>query len=260
MSNSAAGTDQVFRALADPTRRDILDRLARVPGLSLTELGRGLKMSRFGVMKHVGVLVDASLVTTRKVGRQRHHYLNPVPLEEAVGRWVDQVARQQAQALLALRDVMEGGTAMGPVRHQIIIKADLQQVWDAITQPEFTEQYFFGTRILIGTRTGEPVRYKMPDGSTAVDGEVLAFEPPRRLVLSWHVRYDEEMAAEAASRVTFELEPVGDFTRLTVEHGNFPDKSRVRESVDLGWPLVLSNLKTLLETGAPMGSIAGLAY
>lgn len=254
--------DDVFKALADPTRRDMLDRLRLEPGLTLKALSDGPDMTRFGVMKHLEVLEAAGLVTAIKRGREKHHYLNPIPLEEIAGRWITQFARQKAQILLGLKDALEQETPSmtdDTLIFQIVIRATPEEVWQGITDPEFTKQYFHNTRIRSDFAAGSPVIFENPDGSTAVDGEVLECAPPNRLVISWKVHYNPDAAKEASSRVAFEISAHGPFTRLTVTHDAFATDSVVRESVQEGWPFILSNLKTLLETGAPMGDLSDAA-
>jgi DNA-binding transcriptional ArsR family regulator len=99
--------DLVFRALADPTRRLLLDRLFERDGRTLTELESELEMTRFGVMKHLRVLEDARLVTPRKVGRNKHHYLNPVPIRLIHDRWIDKYTERRASALAELKTRLE---------------------------------------------------------------------------------------------------------------------------------------------------------
>lgn len=99
--------DEVFKALADPTRRLLLDRLYDNDGQTLTELDRGLRITRFGTMKHLRVLEDAGLVVTRKIGRFKRHYLNPVPIQRIHDRWVSKYALPWASALSAMKTTLE---------------------------------------------------------------------------------------------------------------------------------------------------------
>ena len=103
--------DLVFKALADPTRRRLLDRLFEDDGRTLGELEEGLEMTRFGVMKHLRVLEDAGLVVTRRAGREKHHYLNPVPIRELHDRWIDKYTERRVSALLDLKAELEEETA-----------------------------------------------------------------------------------------------------------------------------------------------------
>ena len=100
--------DAVFRALADPTRRGLLDELFRRDGQTLSALGRRLTMTRFGVMKHLRVLEDAGLVTTKRQGREKLHYLNPVPIRLIHDRWIDKYTERRVSALAALKTELEG--------------------------------------------------------------------------------------------------------------------------------------------------------
>lgn len=258
--------EQVFKALADPTRRTILDRLRDTPGLPLKALCQGTDMTRFGVMKHLALLEQAGLVVTRRQGREKRHYLNPVPLEAVVGRWVGQFARHRAQTLLGLKDALErrdqtmtDDTALAPLVFQIVIRASADEVWRGITDPALTRQYFHDTAVTSDFKTGAPIVFENPDGSPAVDGQVLEADPPRKLVITWKVRYNPDVADEPASRVTFEITEHGPFSRLTLIHDGFKPGSKVYDTVSNGWPFILANLKTLLETGAPMGDLAAAA-
>jgi DNA-binding transcriptional ArsR family regulator len=101
--------DDVFKALADPTRRGLLDALFERDGQTLTELERGLPMTRFGVMKHLRVLEEAGLLTTMKRGREKLHFLNPVPIQLIHERWVSKYAEPWATTLTGLKQQLEGG-------------------------------------------------------------------------------------------------------------------------------------------------------
>jgi uncharacterized protein YndB with AHSA1/START domain len=132
--------------------------------------------------------------------------------------------------------------------YQLFIKASPEQIWEAIVDPELTSKYFYGSRITI---TPEGRLSTSPDGSENWgDSEVLEWDPPRKLVHGWRSLYDPELAAEGTSRVTWEIEPGdGGVTKLTLVHDQLEDAPRTAESVSGGWMLVLSGLKTLLETG-----------
>ncbi len=103
--------DRVFKALADPTRRHLLDRLFESDGRTLGQLEEGLEMTRFGVMKHLRVLEEAGLVVTRRAGREKHHFLNPVPIRELHDRWIDKYTERRVTALLDLKSELEEETA-----------------------------------------------------------------------------------------------------------------------------------------------------
>ncbi|HEX2645731.1 MAG TPA: SRPBCC domain-containing protein [Candidatus Dormibacteraeota bacterium] len=250
--------DLVFRALADPTRRLLLDRLFDRDGRSLSDLQAQVEeMSRFGVMKHLRILEAAGLVTTRKVGREKLHYLNPVPVQLIHDRWVSKYTRPRVAALSALKETLEGGNAMSVAPSQVyvvFIRATPEQVWDAITKPEFTARYFFGSRVDTTGEVATPIRHRAPNGDKLWgDDMVLESERPRRFVHSWRALYDDELAAEEPSRVSWEIEPQpGGITKLTVVHDQLEGAPKTATSVSGGWMFVLSGMKTLLETGEPL--------
>lgn len=138
--------------------------------------------------------------------------------------------------------------------YQVFIRASAQQIWDAITQPEFTVQYFYGARVETTGEPPSPFRHVAPDGTVMQDGVVLEFDPPVRLVMSWHPLWAPELAAEAASRVTWEIEGrPGGIALLTVVHDQLEASPKTAQDVSgEGWMTVLSGLKTLIETGTPL--------
>ena len=143
--------DQVFKALADPTRRLLLDLLFEREGRTLTELESEVDMTRFGVMKHLRVLEDAGLVVTKRSGREKLHFLNPVPIRLIHDRWIDKYTEHHVAALADLEDrtgddrmtnddTADRGHHHRPQVFRVYIKASAEQVWEAITSPEWTEQ------------------------------------------------------------------------------------------------------------------------
>jgi uncharacterized protein YndB with AHSA1/START domain len=142
-------------------------------------------------------------------------------------------------------------TATATQVYNVFIKATPEQIWEAITSPDFTERYFYGARI--ETKDGRRVAHG-PNGELWGDEPVLESDPPRRLVHEWRSRYDPELAAEEPSRVTWEIEPQeGGYALLTVTHDRLEGAPKTAASVaGPGWMMVLSGLKTLLETGEPL--------
>jgi uncharacterized protein YndB with AHSA1/START domain len=138
--------------------------------------------------------------------------------------------------------------------YSLFIRATQEQVWDAITKPEFTSRYFYGSHIESTYEVGTPLIGWSPDRTQRwVDGEVLEASPPSRLVTTWRALYDEETAAEPPSRVAWEIEPGdGGVTKLTVVHDQLESSPKTAANVAGGWSFVLSGLKTLLETGKPL--------
>jgi uncharacterized protein YndB with AHSA1/START domain len=256
--NPGVADDQAFRALADPTRRHLLDLLFERQGRTLRELHIEVKgMTRFGVMKHLRILEAAGLVVTRRVGREKLHYLNPVPVQLIHDRWVSKYTRPQAAALADLKDELERGEAMSAAPtlvYQVYIKASPEQVWDAITKAEFTARYFFGSRVQTTGEAGTPIRHLAADSDELWgDDAILESERPRRLVHTWRSLYNPEMAAEPPSRITWEIEPQpGGVSKLTVVHDQLERSPKTAAGVSGGWMYVLSGLKTLLETGEPL--------
>jgi uncharacterized protein YndB with AHSA1/START domain/DNA-binding transcriptional ArsR family regulator len=250
----AASDDDVFKALADPSRRLLLDSLFVADGQTLGELSARLPgMTRFGVMKHLRLLESAGLVVTRKVGREKLHYLNPVPIRLIHDRWIGKYAEMWVTALSDLKSHLEQGAAMDRPRHvfQVYIRTTPEQLWDAITDPAFTRRYFFDTRVDTRWQPGQPLAYWRKDGSLVVEGEVLEVDRPRRLVTTWAFRNNPELQNDSPSRVTWEIEPLGSTCRLTLVH-DFPSLTPTFHAVVRGWPRVLSSLKSLLETGEPL--------
>jgi DNA-binding transcriptional ArsR family regulator/uncharacterized protein YndB with AHSA1/START domain len=250
--------DQVFRALADPTRRLLLDLLFEREGRTLGELNSEVEgMTRFGVMKHLRLLEAAGLVVSRKVGREKLHYLNPVPVQLIHDRWVSKYTRPRVSALAALKREFEGSESMSDAPkqiYQVFIQATPEQIWDAITKPEFTAKYFYGSKVETTGEAGSPIRHYAPDGKTLWgDNVVLESDRPKRFVYTWRALYNEELAAEPASRVTWEIEAQpGGVTKLTVIHDQLEDSPKTAASVSGGWMFIISGMKTLLETGQPL--------
>jgi uncharacterized protein YndB with AHSA1/START domain len=148
-------------------------------------------------------------------------------------------------------------TAQTTQVYQVFIKATPERIWAAITEPEFTVRYFHGTYLETELEPGGPFRYHTADRSAVVgDGRVVESDPPRRLVTTWRAMWDEQVAAEKESRVTWEIEPQeGGYCKLTVVHDQLESSPRTAEQVSGGgWMYVLSGLKTLLETGEPLAT------
>ena len=249
--------DAVFRALADPTRRSLLDQLYEEDGQSLTALEGRLPMTRIGVMKHLRVLEAAGLVTTKRRGREKLHFLNPVPIRLVHDRWVSKYAEPWAATLTGLKKRLEEDL-MEKV-FEIYIKTTPERLWEAITDPELRARYSFGVRVNSDWRTGSNYQSVHPNGPTEIaEGENLEVDPPRRLVQSFTALWSDEVKSEGTSRVTWEIEPVGDSCRLTVTHDQL--REGANDELYGGWPQILSGLKTLLETGESLTTPASLLY
>jgi uncharacterized protein YndB with AHSA1/START domain/DNA-binding transcriptional ArsR family regulator len=249
--------DAVFRALADPTRRSLLDELFKQDGQTLSTLEQRLPMTRFGVMKHLQLLEEAGLVVTRRRGREKLHFLNTVPIRLVHDRWVSKYAERWAAALSDLKHQLEDKT-MEKV-FEIYIKTSPERLWDAITNPEMRRKYTFGIGVESDWKPGSRYQGITPMSPTPIiEGENLEVDPPRRLVQSFNAVWSDDVKSEGTSRATWEIEPVADSCRLTVVH----DQLRENANPELygGWPMILSGLKTLLETGETLTTPGSLRY
>src|SRR3954465_12594384 len=239
--------DEVFKALADPTRRGLLDELFREDGQTLSSLEQRLPMTRFGVMKHLRVLQDAGLVKTRKRGREKLHFLNPVPIRLVHDRWVSKYAEPWVAGLSDLKHDLEEERTMEK-GFEIYIKTTPEQLWEASTDPAMRAKYNFGVGVESDWTAGSRYESNHPGAGIAIaEGENLEVDPPRRLVQSFNALWADEVKAEATSRVTWEIEQVEDSCRLTVTHDQL--REGANNQLYGGWPMILSGLKTLLETG-----------
>jgi uncharacterized protein YndB with AHSA1/START domain/predicted transcriptional regulator len=249
--------DDVFRALSDPTRRSLLDELFNEDGQTLTALEERLPMTRFGVMKHLKVLEDAGLVTTKKRGREKLHFLNPVPIRLVHDRWVSKYAEPWAATLSGLKHNLEE-KVMEKV-FEVYIKTTPERLWEAITSPELRQKYTFGVGVESDWTTGSSYKAVHPEaGVTISEGENLEVDPPRRLVQSFNATWSEDVKAAGTSRVTWDIEQIEDSCRLTVTHDQLPED--VNSQIYGGWPMILSGLKTLLETGETLTTPGSLMY
>lgn len=261
--------DEVFRALADRTRRALLDSLNERTGQTLRELCVGLDMARQSVSKHLAVLEAADLVTTVRRGREKLHYLNAAPINELSERWIDRYDRDRVIALADLKRALEESPMEKPTfAYTTYIKTTPELLWQALTDPAFTKRYW-KTEFETDWQAGSPMTWHVR-GVTIADAEqvVLEADPPRRLSYTWHtftpelaevVGLGDEVAAEALreprSKVTFEIEPAGELSKLTVLHEGFEPGSTVLGLISGGWPRVLSDLKTFLETEEPPSAL-----
>jgi uncharacterized protein YndB with AHSA1/START domain len=244
--------DDVFKAVADKSRRKLLDRLFKRDGQTLGELCERVSMTRFGVMKHLRVLEEAGLVVTRRAGREKLHYLNPGPIRLVHDRWVSKYAAPFAAALSQLKSHLEGTTMESKVQiYQVFIRTTPEKLWQALTDGEMTKKYVFGETVHSDWKRGSEWHSTGPNGSRDVEGTVVEADPSRRLVITWHPLYDPELSKEQ-SRVTYLIEKRGEVCKLTVTH-ELAEAPKTAKHVDEdGWTTILSGLKTLLETGESM--------
>ena len=216
--------DDVFDALAHPTRRLILDLLNRKDGRTLGDIERHLTLTRFGTMKHLRQLEAAGLITTRKVGREKFHHLNVLPLQEVADRWISRYARPIARAMADLKATAEGGSlpmTETPPRHvyEMYVQASAEAVWAVLTDDARTPLWQnHEMTAKVDWRVGGTLTYFLGDRAVIV-GEIEDFAPPRRLVHRFGAQWSPEVAVDRPSRVTWEITPLDATTcRVTVVH------------------------------------------
>lgn len=258
--------EDIFRALADPTRRDLLDALFVDDGQTLLALTAGRGMTRIAVAKHLAILEQAGLVVSRRRGREKHHHLNPVPIRLMHDRWVSKYTQTWAAGLVDLKHELESAP-MEKV-FEIYIRTTPERLWKAITDPAIRARFQFGATIESSWTANSDYQITHPNApGPLVDGTNLEIDPPRRLVQSFHAHWSDGAEAAGTSRVTWEIEPVaasadgpaGDpACRLTVIHDDLPDNTA--PDVYGGWPMILSGLKTWLETGTVLTTPGSLQY
>ena len=247
--------DAIFKALADPFRRKLLDRLNRRDGQTLGDLCEHAEMTRFGVMKHLRLLEAAGLITTQREGREKKHYLNRVPIRRIHDRWVSRYTEPMAAALSRLKNALEEPMSQNnKLVYEIFVRTTPEKLWRAITEPEFTRQYFHGSAITTPLKKGGPYRSTTADGTLLVDGEFLECDPPRKLVHTWRVHWNPALSHEL-SKVSYLIEQQGENCKLTVVH-ECENAPQTAEVVKAGWPAIISSLKSLLETGNPLPGVA----
>jgi uncharacterized protein YndB with AHSA1/START domain/DNA-binding transcriptional ArsR family regulator len=249
--------DLVFKALADPTRRSLLDELFRQDGQTQGALEERFSMTRFGVMKHLKILEEAGLVVTKRRGREKLHFLNPVPIRLVHDRWVSKYAEPWAATLSDLKERLE--SSMEKV-FEIYIRTTPERLWEAITDPQIRSKYQFGNVTSSEWTAGSRFEMTNPGAPGVIlgEGENLEVDPPHRLVQTMRALWGDDVKAEGTSRITWEIEPVGDSCRLLVTH----DQLREGANSQLygGWPMILSGLKTWLETGELLTTPGSLLY
>ena len=248
--------DLVFKALADPTRRALLDALFAEDGQTLSALVTDREIGRFGVMKHLTVLEEAGLVVTRRRGREKLHFLNPVPIRLVHDRWVSKFAAPWTAGLVELKTALEQTMEKN---FEIYIRTTPERLWEAITDSETRTKFQFGMRIDSDWTLGARVEMSHPSAGLLGEGEVLELDPPRRLVLSMRALWSDDVRAEGTSRVTWDIAAISDDScRLLVTHDELREDAH--DELYGGWPMILSGLKSWLETGEVLTTPGSLLY
>lgn len=250
--------DDIFKALSDPSRRCLLDALKTKEPLTLIELEAVLPtLTRFGVMKHLKVLEDAHLVASRKVGREKFHYLNPAPIQFVADRWISRFAAPFVMAMSDIKTQAESAAMTKPPNqvYEIHIKATPEAVWEALTSPDKTPSFYFGSKVQSDWRVGSKLTYWTQGGTVLVDGDILECDPPHKLVTTFRANWKPEFSDDRPSKVTYEIATsMPGICRLSVVHEDFDHETATYTTIANGWMVILSGLKTLLETGNPIAA------
>jgi DNA-binding transcriptional ArsR family regulator/uncharacterized protein YndB with AHSA1/START domain len=257
-----AEMDEVFRALADPSRRLLLDSLNARNGQSLRDLCAGLSMARQSVSKHLAVLEEANLISTVWRGREKLHYLNAEPINAIADRWIHQYDRARVQTLADLKIALETEPMNNSADfvYTTYIRTTPERQWQAITDHAISHRYMGHAKASYRKKGSA---YVWEDRELRIEHPeqvILESDPYRRLAFTFHTFVPElttlgldadvieKAASERRSKVSFDIEPVDDDqVKLTVVHGDFPPESTVRELISGGWPWKLANLKSGLE-------------
>lgn len=243
--------DEVFRAINDPSRRRLLDELFDYDGQTLGELCAHLpEMTRYGVMNHLKILEEAELITTHKQGRSKFHYLNPIPIKLVHDRWISRYTEPRVGAITGIKARLETGDERmdRPVHiYKTFIRSSAEAVWDAITNPEKTVEYFYGTEVDSDWEVGSSMTYRYPDGRVASEGQIIAIDEPKRLEFTFHAMWDEELAAEGPAREVWAITEMSGMVELKVEIYEIGDKTL--DDFTEGLPYIIAGLKSLVETG-----------
>ncbi|MGH1457370.1 MAG: ArsR/SmtB family transcription factor [Paracoccaceae bacterium] len=244
--------DSIFKALNDPARRTLLDALRIRDGQSLSDLEAHLQMSRFGVMKHLKVLEEAGLILTRKSGRFKYHYLNPLPLQDLMDRWVAPFLQPQARALSALKAKLARDTQMNKpdFMMQTFIRCSQDALWSALTEADEMARYHFACNVVQGNAAvGAATAFILPDGAAMLRQVTTEMDPKSRIAMTFEPLF---MGPDApASHMVYLIEPQGESCKLTIEHY---DIAAGQEGFAEGWARLAASLKTYLETGSGLKS------
>lgn len=253
MIASSNDDDKVFKALGDPARRLLLDRLYRKNGQTLTELCAAMDMTRQSVTQHLGLLEGANLISTARRGREKLHFINPVPLHDVYERWVRKFETDRLALLYDLKNHLEREDMTDKSASFVYvtyIRTTPEKVYEAITKPEISRQYWGHENVSDWSpgATWEHIRIN-EEGTVEIVGKVVQAEPPHLLVVTWSAASKADDPDEE-SRVTFEIAAQENgMVKLTVTHDQLQPGSGMEKGIGQGWPLVLSSMKSFLETG-----------
>ena len=249
-------TDKTFKALADPSRRLILDIVKNKLGININEVSDNFEFSRFAVMKHIKILEEAELIVHKREGKFKKLYINVMPIQAIYDRWISKYSGLWAKGLTSLKYQLEkeGEMTDKELKHVFVlyIKTTKKKLWEALTNSELTLQYYYGMAVNSDFTEGSKIEYhgKNKEGKDhiPVAGEIIEAVPYEKLVHSfWFPEADDK-----PSRVQYDIEEAEGIIKLTLTHDGFETETETFKSVVQGWPLILSGLKTLLETDSPL--------
>jgi uncharacterized protein YndB with AHSA1/START domain/DNA-binding transcriptional ArsR family regulator len=246
----------VFKALSDSSRRQLLDILHERSGATLNQLCESLDMRRQSVSQHLELLEAANLVTTLRAGRRKLHYLNPVPIQEIQARWIWKFEEPRLAVIDTIKQRAEeiamtqsAASTIPDYVYTIYIHATPEQVWLALTDPDLTARFWGHAQTSTWT-VGSRLDHIRGDGTGISDatGTIVETDPPHRLAFTFDDPQRIDDPTFEPSTVSFDIEAYRDIVKLTIKHTGLRTADD-REAIGQGWPTVLSNLKTLLETG-----------
>ena len=191
--------EKLFAALSDPSRLKVVEALRSRGQITSGEIAALLpQMSRFGVMKHLKVLEEANLISTRKAGRFKHHYLNPVPFQQIADHFVSRFAAPWTRGMIDLKTDLEARNVMAAPKHVMVtvIHTTPEALWEALTTPAMSQKYFFGFKVSENWQKDASLTYTDKEGKARISGKVVEVDPPRKLVYTfagdrlrgWHAR------------------------------------------------------------------------
>lgn len=247
--------DTIFHALSDPKRRKMLDLLREAPGLTVSELDAHFECSRFTTMQHLGVLAKAELITSKKVGKFKHHYLNPVPLQYIYDRWLSAYSAFWAQGLMQLKytleEAMETCTATMITHTQsLFIDAPRARVWAKLTTPDVVLPFFHYSILRLAEDVfaeGVDLIYEHK-GEPHIVGSITHFEPKSKFAHTFQFT----ALNDEPSLVTWTLSDEGTGTRLELVHAHLDPVSKTAKNAtsERGWPVIVARLREEVQQSA----------
>lgn len=245
----------MFKAINDSGRRRLLDALHERDGQSLIELCRHIPdITRQGVMNHLRILEDGGLVASHKSGREKFHYLNPVPIRLIHDRWINKFAEPRVGALAELTTRLEQGTTMNKPAHiyKTYIRATVDDVWNAIVDGDQTVQYYYGTRVQSDWQVGSSMNYHDATGGLVSEGEIIAIDPPNRIEFTFQALWNPALVEEGPVREVWSIRDANGMVELTIELFDLAVGGATYDDFVAGLPYIVAGLKSLLETGTPL--------